>query len=496
MEASTPHGPLDHEHGPGHSHKGHSHDHSHDHSHEDGHSHDHSHDHSHEHEDGHSHAHEHGHSHDHSHEDEHSHSHEDGHSHSHEHGHSHSHEHESALERVTLPRGAGVGKVLFFDANSGLAGDMIVASLIDLGVPLQVVQEAAAAVLGAPAFHLHIGYALKHAIAGTLFDVHEEGSQPARNYRTIRGLIEASALAEDVKSLALRIFARLAEAESHAHRVPLEEVHFHEVGGVDAIVDIVGAAAALTYVGAELVMCSPLPMGRGFIRAAHGMLPNPPPAVLHCLRGVPTVPANLELELVTPTGAAIIATVATSFEAWPSISPLQIGVGAGHRDLADRPNLLRAVLGEAPLVRRNLIELASNIDDMTPELAAFVVEALLAAGARDAWLTSALMKKGRPGQILHVLCDREHEAVVTSTLLRESTTLGVRRTEVSRAERPRRIVSVETRFGSIEVKVAEGPFGPAHAKPEFDQCRKLAAEHGAPVREVLAAALEAFLGTR
>jgi uncharacterized protein (TIGR00299 family) protein len=381
--------------------------------------------------------------------------------------------------------------VLFFDASSGLAGDMIVASLIDLGVPPSVVEDAARAVLD-DAFHIHLGSRTKHAIVGTAFDVHAHGRQPARSYATIRTLLDQSALDPEVKRLAQAIFLRLGEAESHAHRVPLDDVHFHEVGSVDAIVDIVGAAAALTYLAPGAVRCTPLPMGSGFIRAAHGRLPNPPPAVLHCLTGVPTVPAGVALELVTPTGAAIIATIATGFEAWVPMTPERVGLGAGVRDVPDRPNLLRAILGHTPLEARTLVELASNIDDMTPELAAHVVEKLLDAGARDAWIVPALMKKGRPAHVLHALVDAAREAAVTTALLSESTTLGVRRSEVVRIEKPRRTVTVTTRYGDIPVKVAEGPFGPAHAKPEFDVCRELAARFEVPVREVLRAALAAL----
>jgi uncharacterized protein (TIGR00299 family) protein len=337
-----------------------------------------------------------------------------------------------------------------------------------------------------------VGSRTKHAIVGTAFDVHPHGRHPARSYATIRTLLEESALDAETKRLAQSIFRRLGEAESHAHRVPLDDVHFHEVGSVDAIVDVVGAAAAFTHLGASTIRCTPLPMGRGFIRAAHGRLPNPPPAVLHCLTGVPTVPAGLDLELVTPTGAAIIATVATGFEAWVPMTPERVGLGAGVRDVPDRPNLLRAILGHTPLEARALVELASNVDDMTPELAAHVVEKLFEAGARDAWIVPALMKKGRPAHVLHALVDVAQEAAVTTALLTESTTLGVRRAEIVRVERPRRTVTVTTRYGEVPVKIAEGPFGPAHAKPEFDVCKALAARHEVPVREVMRAALAAL----
>lgn len=457
------------------------------------------HDHSHDHEHGHNHAHEHGHEHEHDHVHEQEHAHAREHTHPHR-GHAHDfapegepHEHPAARQEP-LSEGAGLGKTLFLDAFSGIAGDMTIAALVDLGVPLLVVERAIAA-LPIEGFHLHRHHAHFSGIVATRFDVHVDGPQPERTFREIDDMLIATALPEAVKDLSRRIFRKLGEAEAAVHRTALDDVHFHEVGAVDAIVDIVGAAACFVYLGAEVVG-SPLPMGRGFVKARHGILPLPAPATVSCLAGVPTYGVELEAELVTPTGAAIISTLAKRFERWPSIAPERVGWGAGARKLPDRPNMLRAVLGTTAVAGSfdtatgsSHVVLEANIDDMTGELAGHAIEALLSAGALDAWATPITMKKGRPALQISALADASSAGSITTALLRETTTIGVRRVPVSRTERPRRQVSVETSFGIIPVKISEGPYGPAMIKPEFDACAKAAAEHGVPVRAVLAAAL-------
>jgi hypothetical protein len=453
----------------------------------------------------------HGHSHPHSH-GEHGHSHdhgEPGHDHGdhgeagHRHPHGAGHQHDSApggedhehpvARQAALPQGAGAGKLLFLDAFSGIAGDMTISALLDLGVPLLVVERAVAC-LPLEGFHIHRDHTHQSGVVASRFDVHLDAPQPERTYRSIDDMLEASSLAAPVKDLARRIFRRLGEAEAAVHRTPLDDVHFHEVGAVDAIVDIVGAAACFVYLGAEVV-ASPMPMGRGFVKARHGVLPLPAPATVSCLAGVPTYAVDIDAELVTPTGAAIVATVATRFERWPSLLPERVGWGAGWRQLPDRPNLLRAVLGAAaattdtsPAAGTHVL-LEANIDDMTGELAGHCIDALLQAGAVDAWATPVTMKKGRPGLVLSALAPVAVADQVATAVLRETTSIGVRRTSVTRTERPRRLVEVDTPYGRIPVKVSEGPFGPATIKPEFDVCARAAAEHGVPVRAVIAAAL-------
>lgn len=421
------------------------------------------------------------------------HGHEHGHEHrEHGHGHGHGeHGHGHALaHRADLGPGAGVGKTLHFDAFSGVSGDMTIGALLDLGVPLAVVEGAVGA-LGLTGFHLHVDSIERSGIGATKLDVHVEGRQPERTYRDIDAILTRAKLDPRVVTLARAIFLRLGEAEAQVHRVRLDDVHFHEVGAVDALVDVVGSAAALVHLGAEVV-CSPLPMGHGFVHARHGVLPLPAPAAVACLRGAPTYAAGIEAELVTPTGAAIVATAAARFERWPALAPERIGFGAGQRRLADRPNLLRLVLG-APeggaTAGPSHVLLESNVDDMTGELAGHAIAALIAAGAVDAWAQAVTMKKGRPGLVLSALAPAALADAVATTMLCETTSIGVRRIAASRVERPRRIVEVATEYGVVRVKVSEGPFGPPLVKPEFDDCASRARELGVPVREVLLAAL-------
>ena len=384
------------------------------------------------------------------------HGHAHGHGHGHgedEHGHGHGvseaqgeHEHPHAAEMVArsaLAAGAGKGKTLFFDAFSGIAGDMTIAALLDLGVPLLVIERAVAE-LPIEGFHLHRGHVHRSGIVATTFDVHVEAAQPERTFSSIDRMLENAHLDAPVRQLARRIFRRLGEAEAEVHKMPLEQVHFHEVGAVDAIVDIVGASAAITFVGAEVVG-SPLPMGHGFVKARHGILPLPAPAAVSCLRGVPTYGVDVEAELVTPTGAAIVAEVATRFERWPALAPERVGWGGGQRELADRPNLLRAVLGvpwtEAGTAAGGThVVVEANVDDMTGEMAAHAIEALFEAGALDAWAAPITMKKGRPALTISALAAAAQVEAVAAALLRETTSIGVRKTPVTRTERPRRSI--------------------------------------------------------
>ncbi len=409
--------------------------------------------------------------------------------------------------RGDLERGAGEGKVLFLDAPSGLAGDMIIAALVDLGVPEHVVTDAVAK-LPLRGFHVHFGTRTRSGIVATSFEVHVDGKQPERTYGAIRTLLDAADLPKAVRARAHATFLRLAESEAKVHRMPIDDVHFHEVGGIDAIVDIVGSAAALEHLGAELVV-SPLPMGHGRVKARHGVLPLPAPATVECLRGLPTYAAGIAFELVTPTGAAIVGAHASGSSQWPSMTPERTGWGGGTADLADRPNLLRAVLGSHAVhpgargahgsehaARGTHVVLEANIDDATGELLACCIEALLAAGALDAWASPITMKKGRPAYLLGALATAQLADTIAATMLRESTSLGVRRHDVTRLERPRRIEEVETRFGALPVKIADGPYGPVVRKPELDACAEAARLHGVPVREVIEAALVASVGPR
>jgi len=362
---------------------------------------------------------------------------------------------------------------------------MLLAALFDLGVPVEVVTSQLQG-LGLSGWRLEVQPVLVGALAATHVEVVLDEPQPLRDWAEIRVLLESAPLSAGIRERALAIFGRIAKAEAQVHGVSVDSVHFHEVGAVDSIVDIVGVAAALDYLGADL-SCRPLPMGRGWVRCQHGLLPLPAPATLLCLQGVPTEDAGIEAELVTPTGAGIVASLCHGFSHWPSMTPDAVGLGAGTRRLPDRPNVLRIVLGEPlqPAREGAVVMLAANLDDLTGELAAHVQARLMEAGALDAWVTQVLMKKGRPGLVLEVLCERAREDALASLLLTESTTLGVRRWEVERTVRPRRLLEVPTEWGPVAVKVSGGPYGPAQIKPEFESCRRLAEEHGVPLRLIL-----------
>jgi len=376
---------------------------------------------------------------------------------------------------------------------------MFVAALLDLGVPRGPIEEAMSA-LPIRGYRTHTFDVSRSGIVATRFEVEVESGQPQRTYAEIRAMVEAAPLTDGARALALRAFRILGEAEADVHRIPIDEVHFHEVGAVDSIVDTVAVAIALDWLGAEVVS-APLPMGRGFIRAQHGILPLPAPATVLALRGVPTVEDASPTELVTPTGACLVAAAARSYARWPAMRPERMGWGAGKRELTDRPNLLRVVLGTPDDTARRSgahdadathTVLEANVDDMSGELAAHVIERALGRGALDAWATPIVMKKGRPALKLSALARRADAGEVARALLAESTTLGVRTFDVRRTERPRRFVTVETPFGAIPVKIADGDGLPAHAAPEHDACHAAARLHDVPLRTVYAAALSAF----
>jgi uncharacterized protein (TIGR00299 family) protein len=388
--------------------------------------------------------------------------------------------------------------VLYLDAGSGLAGDMIVAALLDLGIPESVLHSALAG-LDVRGYQLRVEGVKRSSIAARRFIVQVDTAQPSRDYAAIVRLLEsADSLTPGARSLALRAFEILARAEARVHDCPIEAVHFHEVGAVDSIVDIVAAAVGFDYLGADVV-CSPLPLGRGSTRSAHGIIPLPAPATVLCLVGVPTYDAGIAAELVTPTGACLIASVAREFGGWPAFRPERVGLGAGTKELPDRPNLLRMVLGRPNGAVRSQglqVMIEANIDDMSPELAAFALQRTRELGALDAWSTPIGMKKGRAAFKLSVLCNRDRLEALARVLLSETTTLGVRHYPVDRIERPRRIVQVATAFGPIDVKVADGDGLDEQVAPEYEMCKGAAQAHDIPIRRVYAAALAAYEAQR
>jgi pyridinium-3,5-bisthiocarboxylic acid mononucleotide nickel chelatase len=398
---------------------------------------------------------------------------------------------------------------IYFDCFSGISGDMALGALLDAGLPLDGLR-AELEKLGLAGWSIAAERATRRYLAGTRALVHAPEQPTHRHLADVRAIVEASALAPQVQARSLQVFGLLAEAEGQVHGIPAEQVHFHEVGALDAIVDIVGVVAGLALLGVEEVYASPLPLGSGWTRAAHGMLPLPAPATLALLAaaGAPTLPDDTHAELVTPTGAALLAGLATFGR--PPMRITRVGYGLGMRDL-ERPNALRVWIGEIgdrswesgvepktfqpPTPNSQLLVLLeTNIDDQPAEQLAYAVEQLLALGALDAWLAPIQMKKGRMGTLLAALAPAELEETVVASIMRETTTLGVRRRAVERHVCEREVVTVATPLGAVRVKRKRWCGEDLGAAPEYEDCARLAREHGVPLREVYQIALEALAG--
>jgi uncharacterized protein (TIGR00299 family) protein len=394
-------------------------------------------------------------------------------------------------------------RIAYFDAFSGISGDMTVGAWIDLGLPLARLRETLAP-LGLEGVALSSERVERSGIGATKFHVRVHGEHPDppgghghhhhhrvhRPYADIRRLLAQSTLDVDVRERALAIFEALAEAEARVHGTTIDDVTFHEVGALDAIVDVVGASLGLVHFRLDDVYVSPLPLGDGMVRAAHGPLPVPGPATLELLRGWPVRLGDGRSELVTPTGAAVVAGLARRTPVPPMVIQA-VGYGAGDRILDDRPNLLRIVLGEPALEasRDEVVVLEATIDDMSPQLYEHVLERLLAAGARDAFLAPVVMKKSRPGTTLRVLAAPEDRDRLAAIVFAETSTIGLRFTTWQRLVLPREERVVATEYGSVRVKVATAPDGTLNVAPELDDCRRLAVERGVPLKVVHRAAL-------
>ncbi len=421
-------------------------------------------------------------------------------------------------------------KIAYFDCFSGIAGDMALAALLDCGAPLDQL-KADLASLAVEDWDIRADNVLRSGIHGVKVTITERGLSDAeelahahahehshahehehhhahehshahhhhgRSMAQIRALIEQSALKSGVKTRALQIFGEIARAEAKMHDTTPDDVHFHEIGGLDSLLDIVGVAWCLDYLGIEKIYASALPMSRGFVECAHGTMPIPAPATLEILKGAPWTPTEIVGELVTPTGAGILAALCQAYGVAPAMTMETIGLGAGTKEAwGGRPNLLRVAIGtttEATTLQglewETLSLLETNIDDMNPQLWEAVFDALFAAGALDVWTTPAAMKKGRPAQLLAALTSASTSDAVTSAILRHTTTLGVRVQTVERAALPRSIETIETRFGEVRVKVASWPQGDLRrAHPEWEDVKARALEHNVAAREVYQAAL-------
>ena len=389
---------------------------------------------------------------------------------------------------------APVPSLLVLDPVGGIAGDMFLAAALDLGLD-RAALERALATLGVPGWRLEVARKTDSGIAGTHVDVVVEGEQPhARGLTEILALVDGSGLAPRARAAARALFERIGRAEAKVHGVALADVHFHEVGAVDSIVDVCGAAVALDLLGWPRVVAAAPELGSGLHRTEHGPMPIPPPAVLELLSGKPVRPGGPPGEAVTPTGAAILAELA-EIGPLPAFVPRRIGYGVGTRSWPDRPNVLRMILAE-PAERAELWVLETNLDDCPGQLVARAVDAALEAGALDAWAAPVTMKKGRPGVLLAALVEEPRRAAVTRVFFEETTTLGVRRRPVERETLERELVSVETAYGAVRVKVARAEGRELGAHPEWEDCLARAREKGVPAKEVMAAALTAWRARR
>ena len=381
---------------------------------------------------------------------------------------------------MTNPR-----RTAYLDCFSGISGDMFLGALLDAGLPLAELQSQLA-LLGLDGYTLSVGKKNCGAIAATTLAVQTTERHPHRTLADIQQLITASRLAEPVKATALAIFSLLAEAEAKVHGRPVDTVHFHEVGGIDAIIDIVGAAIGLDALNITSLHCAPLPMPRGWVHCAHGLLPLPAPAVCELLQGVPTYGVELSQELVTPTGAAIVKALATEYGPMPPMTITGVGYGAGSQELSNgQPNLLRLVIGAARIaVEPQEVEVVeTHLDDWSPETFPYLSERLFALNALDVALIPIQMKKGRPGFLLRVICDRAASLPIKECLLSETTAIGLRFRIEQRWTLPREMGTVPTRWGEVKVKKVTTPTGEV-LTPEYEDCKRVATEHNVPIKEV------------
>ncbi|MBC7910274.1 MAG: nickel pincer cofactor biosynthesis protein LarC [Pyrinomonadaceae bacterium] len=388
-------------------------------------------------------------------------------------------------------------KTLYFDCFAGASGDMILGALVGAGVEPQALLENLS-LLGVQGYEIKFETVDRSGISATHALVHTAHEHAHRHLSDILKIISQSKLSEGVKDRAARIFSHLAEAEARVHNMPVEQIHFHEVGALDAIIDVVGACIGFELLGIERFASSALHVGSGMVEMAHGRFPVPPPAVAELLKDIPIYASNIKGELVTPTGAAIISTVCTEFGALPKMKTEKTGYGAGTREYEKFPNVLRLMIGEDEATTQGqaeterLLMIETNIDDMSPQLFGHLMDKTFELGALDCYFTPAQMKKNRPGVLVSILCRRDVSEAMTELLFSETTTLGVRSYEVERRALEREIVRVATPYGEIDVKLGFINGRVINRMPEYEQCRAAATRAGVALRIVEAAALNAL----
>ncbi len=389
-------------------------------------------------------------------------------------------------------------KLVYFDCFSGISGDMTLGALVDAGFDLALLRSGLEG-LQIPSWTISAEKVWKNGMSATFVRVTAEDQTKHRSLSAILEMFDASQLSNSVRKNAAAIFHRLGEAEASVHDVPLEKIHFHEVGAVDAIVDIVGACIGWEALGIQKFACSPLNVGGGTAEMAHGILPVPAPATATLLQGKPTYSNGVQRELVTPTGAAIVATLCDTFGPQPAMNVSAIGYGAGSADLEGQPNVLRIMIGEAaekvvPGFDEEISVIEANLDDMNPQIYGYFQEKALAAGALDVYTTPVQMKKNRPGTLLTLLCKPQDANALMSLIFAETTTFGARTYSAQRRTLPRESVNVHTQYGDVRIKLSRINGHIQHVAPEFEDCRKLAVEKNVPLQRVISDALRAYEG--
>ena len=384
-------------------------------------------------------------------------------------------------------------KILYYDCFAGISGDMNLGAMIDLGVDKDfLISELAQ--LNLSGYTIEVCRDKRHHIEGTRVNVilaDKKDTHPHRNLNDIEYLIDSSSLNENIKTISKKMFQKLAEAESKIHGKPIDEIHFHEVGAVDSIVDIVGAAICFDFLKIDNVICSPVELGGGFVKCQHGTLPVPAPATMEILKDVPVKTGAVQSETTTPTGAAILMTLVNEFTDKANFTINKVGYGIGSRNM-DIPNILRVCLGEKKedvqhgkdVERETALIIECNIDDMNPELYEHVMEKLFTNGALDTYLSSIIMKKSRPGNTLSVLCRPSKEKEIIETLFKETTTFGIRKYAVDKLNLKRDFKKIKTKYGEITVKTAYYNNKIIRAKPEYEECKRIAQEKNISIQEI------------
>lgn len=388
-------------------------------------------------------------------------------------------------------------RILFVDGRAGASGDMILGALVDLGVPASVIRRALES-LALPDWRIVSRRVARAGLTARRVSVRVEGEEGPRRWAEIRRIIRRGGLEAGVREKALEVFRRLFEAEARVHGSQAEKIHLHEVGGTDAIVDVVGACVGFEHLRPAKIVVSTLTTGGGTVHCAHGVYSVPAPATAVLIQGVPVQEGDIQVERLTPTGAAILTTLANAWGPLPPMRPLAVGYGAGSRDLGGAPNLLRMILG-APVVPiredrtddRELLVIEFNVDDAPPQVLAYAAERLLQSGALEVFTTAVQMKKGRTGHLINVLARPEDLGVLSEVCFHETTTLGLRYRPETRLELERSFERVRTPYGSVRIKVGRLQGRSIQAWPEFEDCARLARDHGVPLREIQQSALQA-----